>query len=249
MILYNDNCFAIMEKMVEEGKKFNAIITDPPYAITRKTNFGTAKEPDENATKEEKEKYRTFVKHHNDFGEWDNEEIDYDKFIKLCYELLEDNGTLFMFYDIWKIQNIKESAEKYKFKQPRMGFWIKTNPVPVNSKLNYLTNSKEIFVSFVKKAKPTFNSQYDNGLYSYPICQGNERTEHTTQKPLKLMEEIILKHTNKDDVVLDPFMGSGTTGEACIKHNRNFYGIELNKKYFNIANERLNKEIIDEDEW
>lgn len=229
--LFNDDCFIIMEQMKKQNKKFNAIITDPPYAIARKTNFSKG-----NTKKEYIKKYG---KHHNEFGEWDNTEIDFDRFIGLCYDLLKDGGTLFMFYDIWKIQDIKKSAEKYKFKQPRMGMWIKTNPVPINSKLNYLTNSKEIFVTFTKKAKPTFNSEYDNAIYIYPKCAGKERTKHTTQKPLKLMEDIVLKHSNEGDEILDPFMGSGTTGEACLKYNRIFTGIEKEKEYFDISKERL----------
>lgn len=255
--IYHEDCFTILENMVKEGKKFNAIITDPPYAISRKTNFSSGKKPPVTASQEIKNAFRTFNKHHNRFGAWDNTEIDFDRFIALSYELLEKGGTLFMFYDIWKIQNIKETAEKYKFKQPRMGIWIKTNPVPVNSKLNYLTNAKEIFVTFVKGGKPTFNSKYDNAVYSFPICQGNERTKHTTQKPLKLMEEIVLKHTNEHDTILDPFMGSGTTGEASLKYNRRFTGIELDKEYFDIASNRLNLAVsatskvsdFDIDEW
>ena len=62
-----------------------------------------------------------------------------------------------------------------------------------------------------------------------------------TQKSLKLMEEIIKVHTNKDDLILDPFMGSGTTGVAAIKNNRKFIGIELEKKYFDITIERIKK--------
>jgi len=239
-MIVNDNCFSVMEKMVKEGKKFNAIITDPPYAISRKTNFATMKEPDEDASEKEKELYKKYGKHHNDFGDWDKNEIDFEKFLKLSYDLLEDNGTLFMFYDIWKIQNISDAAAKLKFKQPRFGMWLKTNPVPINSKINYLTNAKEIFLTFVKKSKPTFNSQYDNAIYSYPICGGKERTKHTTQKPLALMNEIILKHTNEGDIILDPFMGSGTTGVACVTNSREFYGIELNKEYYEIASARLN---------
>ena len=93
----------------------------------------------------------------------------------------------------------------------------------------------------MKKSKPTFNSQYDIGVYNYPICSGNERTEHPTQKPLKLMCDLIKIHSNESDLILDPFMGSGTTGVACRNLNRNFIGIELDEKYFTIASERINK--------
>lgn len=70
--------------------------------------------------------------------------------------------------------------------------WIKTNPQPLNSKLNYLTNCREIVLVAVKGSKPTFHSQYDNGIYHYPL-QGGKNRFHPTQKNLKLFEELIKK--------------------------------------------------------
>jgi len=65
-----------------------------------------------------------------------------------------------MFFDIWKITILKELFEKHKFKQIRFIEWIKTNPQPLNSKVNYLTNCREIALLGVKGGKPTFNSKY-----------------------------------------------------------------------------------------
>lgn len=68
---------------------------------------------------------------------------------------------------------------------------------------------------------------------------GKEKIGHPTQKSVKLMEEIIKVHTNKNDIVIDPFMGSGTTGVACLTLDRKFIGIEIEKKYYDIAKNRL----------
>ena len=95
----------------------------------------------------------------------------------------------------------------------------------------------------VKGGKPTFHSEYNPGVFKYPICSGKERTAHPTQKPLNFMQELLKIHTDVGDIVLDPFMGSGTTGVACINMNRDFIGIELDKNYFNIAQERINDEL------
>lgn len=152
---------------------------------------------------------------------------------------------MYFFYDGWKMQELKECAEMEKFKQPRLCQWIKTNPVPINSKLNYLSNSKEYFATFVKKSKPTFNSKYDNGVFEYPICSGTERTKHPTQKPYKLIADLVFIHSNENDLVLDCFMGSGTTGVACKNLNRRFIGIEKDDKYFDIAKERIENTIIE----
>ncbi len=72
----------------------------------------------------------------------------------------------------------------------------------MNSKTNYLTNAREIAVVGVKGGKPTFHSEYDNGVYSYPICHDKGRF-HPTQKPIALLEELIEKHSNEGDLVLD----------------------------------------------
>jgi DNA modification methylase len=134
---------------------------------------------------------------------------------------------------------IKEIAEKYKFKQPRIGQWHKTNPVPINSKINYLSNAIEYFFTFTKGKKPTFNSVYDNGVYRYPLCHGKERLDHPTQKPLGLISELLLKHSKPGDTVLDTFAGTGTTGHACILNDRKFILIERDEKYFDILKKRI----------
>ena len=85
------------------------------------------------------------------------------------------------------------------------------------------------------------NKSYMRSLFETSTVSGNERTNHPTQKSLQLMQDIIKIHTNKDDVVIDPFMGSGTTGVACLNLNIKFIGIELDKTYFNLSVERLNK--------
>ena len=121
--------------------------------------------------------------------------------------------------------------EKYKFKQIRFIEWIKTNPQPVNSRVNYLTNAREIAVLGVKKGKPTFNSEYDNGIYKYPI-QNSKNRFHPTQKNIKLFEELIKKHSNEGDLVVDTFLGGGTTAIACKNMGRACMGSEISKEYF-----------------
>jgi DNA modification methylase len=230
--LFNGDCLDVMDKLIEDGVKVDAIITDPPYVISKKSGYV-------NNAPDKLDYINKYGKHTIDFGEWDKVSLDIENILKKFYKLLNDGGTVIFFYDVWKMQELKELAENENFKQPRLCEWIKTNPVPINSKLNYLSNSKEYFATFIKKSKPTFNSEYDNGIYSYPICSGKERTEHPTQKPLKLFEDLVRKHTNSNDIVLDCFMGSGTTGVACKNTNRNFIGIELDENYFKIAKDRI----------
>jgi len=168
-----------------------------------------------------------------DYGDWDNNftiEI-LEKFISSYYKKLKKGGTLIVFFDLWKITQLKELMEKHKFKQLRFIEWIKTNPQPLNSSVNYLTNCREIALLGIKGTKPTFNSKYDNGIYMLPL-QGGKNRFHPTQKSLSLFEELITKHSNENDVVLDTFLGGGTTAIACKNTKRKFKGCEISTEYF-----------------
>jgi site-specific DNA-methyltransferase (adenine-specific) len=168
-----------------------------------------------------------------DYGEWDSEfTMDIlEKFISEYYKKLRKGGTLIIFFDLWKISELKSLLEKYKFKQIRFIEWIKTNPQPLNSSVNYLTNCREIALVAVKCSNPTFNSKYDNGIYHYPL-QGGKSRFHPTQKSLILFEELIKKHSNEGDTILDTFLGSGTTLFACKNTKRKFKGCEISSEYF-----------------
>ena len=167
------------------------------------------------------------------YGSWDNDFTlaTLEEFIREYYNKLKKGGTLILFFDLWKITDLKNLLEKYKFKQIRMIEWVKTNPQPRNSKVNYLTNAREIALLGIKDSNPTFHSSYDNGIYSFPL-QGGKGRFHPTQKSLQLFEALIKKHSNENDVVLDTFLGSGTTMLACKNTHRNFKGCEINKEYY-----------------
>ena len=168
-----------------------------------------------------------------DYGNWDSDFTmnNLDRFIGEYYKKLRVGGTMIMFFDIWKITDLKALFEKHNFKQIRFIEWIKTNPQPLNSAVNYLTNCREIALLAVKGGKPTFNSKYDNGIYEFPL-QGGKNRFHPTQKSLPLFEELIKKHSNENSVILDTFLGGGTTAFACKNTNRRFKGCEVAKEYY-----------------
>ena len=219
--LVNQNCFDYLKTLPD--KYVDLVLTDPPYEVSRDTNFQSG-----TATGKDTDRFRISM----DFGNLDNNFTGLDEIIKECYRVLKDGGTMICFYDIWKITILKKYFDDAKFRQIRFIEWIKTNPVPLNSKINYLTNSREIALSGVKKSKPVFHSEYDNGIYKYPICHDKGRF-HPTQKPVALLEELIIKHSNENDIVLDCFSGSGSTAAAAFYQNRNFIGCELSYEYFN----------------
>ena len=174
------------------------------------------------------------------YGEWDSGFTmgKLELFIEQFYRVLKDSGTCIVFFDLWKISYLKEMLEGEKFKQIRLIEWIKTNCQPINSNVNYLTNCREIALLGVKKGKPTFNSKYDKGIYEFPIYNGKDRF-HPTQKSLALFEELVKKHCNEGDIVLDCFLGAGTTAVAALNTNREFIGCELEKEYFDKTIQRI----------
>lgn len=184
-----------------------------------------------------------------DYGKWDSEFTmqEMDDFVKEFYRVLRPGGTCIIFFDIWKISYLKEIMEKHKFKQIRFIEWIKTNPQPLNSSRNYLTNCREIALLGVKGGSPTFNSKYDNAVYRFPL-QGGKYRIMPTQKSTALCEALIEKHSNEGDLVLDPFMGSGTTAVAAHNTNRNVMGCEVREEMFDQMIERVTGELNGQEE-
>lgn len=234
-MIYNDDCLNILPTIVK--KTVDLVLVDPPYGISRSSLFAKT---NDNTSDYMALKYGKIS---IDFGDWDKEDIDLDRLFAEFYRVLRPGGTIVIFFDIWKSTYIKECAERNGFKQPRVCQWQKTNPVPINSKRNYLSNAVEFFFTFVKGKKPTFNSEYDNGIYRHPLCHGRERLDHPTQKPLSLISEIIQKHSNPGDLVLDTFAGTGTTAVASLQLGRRYTAVERDELYFEMMRDRIDKQI------
>lgn len=221
--LYHGDCLNVMDELKEQGVKVDAIITDPPYNISRNNNF------------------ITMGRRGIDFGEWDKG-ADLISWIKKASVLCDKNGSAFVF-NAWKnLGKMAECFEQNGFEVKDMFRFIKSNPMPRNRDRRYIADYECAFWCVKSGSSWVFNRQ--DSKYERPefVCAIERNQVHPTQKPLQLMEHIIKIHTNEGDTVLDPFMGSGTTGVACKKLNRNFIGIELDKTYFDIAKQRIEQE-------
>ena len=205
------------------------ILTDVPYNVSKENNIKTM--PDRNG--------RNGI----DFGEWDDG-FDLNT-LKEFVPLLKQDGsfiTFCAFEQYVEIRRILESAGlicKDKF------IWKKTNPMPRNRNRSYISNC-EMGVWFVRKGgKWTFNRQnekYQQMVFEYPSeSGGGMKRYHPTQKNVKLLEELIKIHSNENDVIFDPFMGSGSTCIAAFNTGRHFIGFEKERKYYDIACNRLNE--------
>lgn len=227
--IYNADAFKIIDNFIKEGLKVNHIITDPPYNISKDHNFDTLKKP------------RTGV----NFGTWDKGEFDLFSWIPKYVKLLDKNGSILIFCSYRYISYIINELEKESVGMivKDIIVWQKSNPMPRNINRRYVQDMEFAIWAVKKNSKWIFNkpknTPYMRSVFNYPIVSGKERTAHPTQKSQKLMEELISIHTNVNDVILDPFMGSGTTGVAAKNLNRNFIGIELENKFYDIALNRL----------
>lgn len=208
----------------------DAIITDPPYNISKKNNFETMR--------------RKGI----DFGEWDKD-FNLISWLDSAEPLLKKGGNIVIFNDWKNMTEITVALQDKGFEIKDLIRWKKTNAMPRNRDRRFITDY-EVAVWAVKKGgKWTFNRLSE--AYEIPEIVGgltpkNEKKYggHSTQKPVYVMEWLAERLTNAGDTILDPFMGSGTTGVACNNLNRNFIGIELDKDYYDIACKR-NEEVID----
>ncbi|GAA7690738.1 site-specific DNA-methyltransferase [Helicobacter pylori] len=227
--IHHADAFEIIKDFYQQNLKVDAIITDPPYNISVKNHFSTLKSAKRQGI---------------DFGEWDKN-FRLLEWIKRYAPLVNPNGCMVIFCFYRFISYIADFLEENGFVVKDFIQWVKTNPMPRNLNRRYVQDTEFALWAVKKKAKWVFNKP-ENEKYlrplilKSPVVGGLERVKHPTQKSLALMEKIISIHTNPNDIVLDPFMGSGTTGLACKNLERNFIGIELEKEYFQTAKKRLN---------
>lgn len=242
-----------------QNESVSLILTDPPYIISKDSgmqrqleNIDTSGKTEEEwkvyssrnkkktFTEQEKEnflKYGTILgkkyAYKSDFGEWDNtftmESL--DQIVHEYYKKLKKGGTLILWFDVYKLETLRKIFEKHKFKQIRIVQWVKSNPVPLNSKTNYLSNAIEYALLGIKGNKPTFHGEYHNGIFTHAIQSGKIRF-HPTMKSIGLFEDLIKMHTNEGDTVMDTFLGNGTTAIAAKNTNRKCIGCEVSEEYF-----------------
>ena len=231
--LYNDNCIEAMKSIGDNT--IDLIITDPPYNLG---NF--MKDRDTNLKKMRDNFFGDAGWDNMDFSEWSES---MEQFFESAARVMKKGGSIIVFMAIIKVETVIKLAEKYGFYYKTTGIWHKKNPMPRNMNLHFV-NSTEAWIYFTYKTRTgTFNN---NGAVLHDFVEtsvtpNGERKygKHPTQKPESLMRHFVDVLSNVDDNILDPFMGSGTTGVAAKKAGRNFIVIELSKEYFDMASQRI----------
>lgn len=238
--LYNMDCIAAMRKIKRDS--VDLIVTDPPYNLG---NFMIDR--DTNLSKMRDNFFGTAGWDNMDFKDWKKS---MDSFFKSASRVMKDGGSMIVFMAIIKVETIIKLAEKNGFYYKTTGIWHKTNPMPRNMNLHFV-NSTEAWIYFTYKTRTgTFNNggAMLHDFIETSVTPNGERKygKHPTQKPENLIKHFVDVLSNKGDWVLDPFMGSGTTGVVSKRANRNFIGIELNEDYYNIAYERIKEAYMNE---
>lgn len=231
--IVNGDCLEVLKTIQDES--VDCILTDPPYNLglfmhNRNTNLAKMRD-------------NQFA-----YAGWDN--IEYEEwcsnmreFLKECSRILKPKGTLISFMSIIKVESFIRFADEVGFYYKTTGIWHKKNPMPRNMNLQFV-NSTESWVYFINRG--TSGTFHNNGKVVHDYLESSvtplsekKHGKHPTQKPLSIMKQLINLTTNEGDIVLDPFMGSGSSCVAAALLNRNFIGIELNESYFDITSKRL----------
>lgn len=231
--LINKDCIAAMNEL--EAQSVDLIVTDPLY------NLGVFMK--DRATNLKKMRENFFGAAGWDDMDFDNWTASMDAFFDTASKVIKKGGSMIVFMAIIKIETIIRLAEKHGFYYKTTGIWHKKNPMPRNMNLHFV-NSTEAWVYFTYKTHTgTFNN---NGhvLHDFVETSVTPATErkfgkHPTQKPVALMNHFVTVLSNPGDTVLDPFMGSGSTGVAACVASRDFIGVEINQEYYTIASKRI----------
>ncbi len=229
-LLIRGDCFQKLKEIPDHS--IDLILTDPPYNLA---NYSTGNM---------KFDWRADIT--NDVAKWDEKPFVPAELLSEFKRILSPNGNIFIFCS-YNLLGEYHKAFDPEFDTFQFVVWHKTNPVPNIRKASFL-NSCELIVCCWNKGH-TWKFSKQNEMHNFietPICMGKERIKgedgkklHPTQKPLKVLEHIIRLASNENDVVLDCFNGVASTGEASLKLNRRYIGIEIENKYFEASEQRL----------
>ena len=237
------------------SKSIDLIFADPPYNLQLKDTLYRPDQTTVEAVTQDWDKFNTYKEYDNFTEQW----------LKESKRILKKGGALWVIGSYHNILRVGTSIQNHGFWILNDIIWHKTNPMP-NFRGTRFTNAHEtlLWCTTSREAKYTFNYQNLKELndgkqmrsdWYIPICSGKERLRennnqrsHPTQKPEALMYRIILSSTNKGDIILDPFLGSGTTAVVAKKLQRNFIGIEQDKEYISLAKKRLKQTKVLNDE-
>ena len=227
--LRQGDCLELMKDIPDES--IDLVVTDCPYHIVSGgcTNVKRDDEPSGISNRR-----NAFTQKNAKSGKlFDNNDIEFKEWLPDLFRILKNDSHCYIMINARNLKELQQEAENVGFKFQNILIWRKNNATPNRY---YLNNCE--FILMLRKGKArNINNMGTKNVLDIPNIIGKKK--HPTEKPVELMKILIENSSNKNDVVIDPFMGVGTTGIACKELNRNFIGIELDEKYFEIAKKRI----------
>ena len=213
--LYQGDCLEVMGGI--KDKSVDLIVTDPPYLMDYQSN--------------RRKKEDRFDKIKNDKGNY----MLIQDYLEECHRIMKDNTAIYCFCSWHNIDFFKNEFEKH-FKLKNILVWNKNNHGTGDLKGSYAP--KHEFILFGHKGRTLLREKRIADVIDCPKISSNKLT-HPTEKPQDLLEIFIKQSSDEGSIIFDGFMGTGSCGIAAKKLSRNFIGIELDEKYFNVAKDRL----------
>lgn len=221
--LWQGDCLELIKQMPDGS--IDCVVTDPPYKMNHSTggctNIGM------------KNKWLGNIKAGNTVMNF-SIDIKFSDWLPEVFRVLKNGSHCYIFCNDKNIQELLNEATKCGFKESNILVWVKNNATPNRY---YMKNLEFVLFLYKGKAKP-INNMGSKCAVEVKNINGKSKL-HATQKPVELLEIFINNSTKENEVVFDPFMGSGSTGVACVNTGRKFIGIELEKQYLYIAEKRI----------
>ena len=218
--LHNGDCLEVMRGMADNS--VDLVLTDPPYKIITGGDSGGANSTRPKGMLSGDRKIMPSVPC---FSLW----------LAECYRVLKNGTHAYFMVNSSNLLEMQNTVVASGFKIHNLLVWQKNNNTPSQF---YMKNCEYVIFARKGKAKWINNIGASKTVHSFDNIIGNK--VHPTEKPIKLMEFYVNNSSSIGDVVLDPFLGSGTTGVAALNLNRSFIGIEKDLQYFDIATKRIN---------
>ena len=240
--LYHGNCIEILQNLPECS--IDVIFADPPYFLS---NNGTTCSGGKSVSVNK--------------GTWDKSHgvlIDHDfnkRWLQECWRVLTSNGTIWVSGTYHNIYSVGFALQSLEYRILNNITWEKPNPPP-NLGCRCFTHSTETVLWAAKSDKSKYLFNYkdmkkinndkqmkDVWQFTSPLKKEKLQGKHPAQKPIALLERIIIASTQPNDLILDPFNGAGTTGIAAYKLGRRYIGIEIEKEYLDLTKKRFKVEL------
>lgn len=231
MKLYNNDCLEIFKEIPDES--VDLVCTDCPYHIVQGgcttglygnpsgvLNYDYIKASDDTEYTRQGKIFK-----HND--------IKFEEWLPEIYRALKQDTHCYIMVNARNLAELQTKAEKVGFQFQNILIWFKNNATPNR----YYLNTYEMILMLRKGKAKNINNMGTKNVLQINNIIGNKL--HPTEKPVELMEILVENSTVGGDIVLDPFMGAGSTGVACKNLDRDFIGIEIDEKYYKIAEERI----------